>query len=228
MSLMQRMAKFWWFLAALTAIAIGVGLALWRAPHSVDLPLDDSPVSGTPPAPMPAPPTLAQAAGVEPAPPPGLNATQWQALRSELAGRPDELRRVVDYLSFSDRLQQFRDCKAVDRKALAAEIDRSIDERLRQRELSAGEARLIKIAVLQELLPDEAQREAALLAWEAAQRAAAKPDLGVAAREADFQRRQAGIVAAWQAQPAAQRDPQALERELEALRRSSFSSPTPR
>jgi len=226
MSLMQRMAKFWWFVAALAAIAIGVGLALWRAPHSVDLPLDDGPVSGTPPVPMPAPPTLAKAVP-DPAPPPGLDATQWQSLRHELAGRPDELRRVVDYLSFSDRLQQVRDGKAVDRKTLAAEIDRSIDERLRQRELSAGEARLIKIAVLQELLPDEAQREAALLAWEAAQRAAAKPDLAVAAREADFQRRQAGIVAAWQAQPAAQRDPQALERELEALRQSSFST-TPR
>jgi hypothetical protein len=106
-------------------------------------------------------------------------------------------------------------------------IDRSINERLRQRELGAGEARLIKIAVLQELLPDETQREAALQAWETAQRAAAKPDLAVAAREADFQRRQAEIVAAWQAQPARQRDPQALERELEALRLSSFST-TPR
>jgi len=223
MSLMQRMAKFWWFVAALAAIAIGVGLALWRAPHSVDLPLDDGPVSGTPPVPMPAPPTLAKAVP-DPAPPPGLDAMQWQSLRHELAGRPDELRRVVDYLSFSDRLRHFRDDPAADRKALAAEIDRSIDERLRQRELSAGEARLVKIAVLQELLPDDAQRQAALQAWETALRAAEKPDLALAAREADFQRRQAEIVAAWQARPAAQRDPRALERELDALRQSSFST----
>jgi len=138
--------------------------------------------------------------------------------------RPDELRRVVDYLSFSDRLRHFRDDPAADRKALAAGIDRSIDERLRQRELSAGEARLIKIAVLQELLPDDAQRQAALQAWETALRAAEKPDLALAAREADFQRRQAEIVAAWQARPAAQRDPRALERELDALRQSSFST----
>jgi hypothetical protein len=227
MGMAQRMVKLLWFLAALAAVAIGVGLALWRAPHSVDLPVDDSPVSGTPPAPMPAPPTLAQAAPEPASPPPGLNAEQWVSLRRELAHRPDELRRVVDYLSFSDRLQHFRDGTAADRKALAAVIDRSINERLRQRELGAGEARLIKIAVLQELLPDETQREAALQAWETAQRAAAKPDLAVAAREADFQRRQAEIVAAWQAQPARQRDPQALERELEALRLSSFST-TPR
>lgn len=224
MSVVRRMAKFLWFVAALAAMAIGVGLALWRAPHSVDLPMDDSPISGTPPAPMPAPPTLAKAAPDPAAPPPGLNAAQWQSLRSELAGRPDELQRVVDYLSFSDRLRHFRDDPAADRKALAAEIDRSIDERLRQRELSAGEARLIKIAVLQELLPDDAQRAAALQAWETAQRAAEKPDLALAAREAAFQRRQAEIVAAWQARPAGQRDPQALERELDALRQSSFST----
>jgi hypothetical protein len=221
MGLVHRLAKFWWFMGVLAAMAIGVGMALWRAPHSVDLPLDDSPVSGTLPAPSPAPPTLAITPSSD-VPPPGLDAAQWQSLRSELAGNPEELRRVVGYLNFADRLQRFRDGPSIDRKALAAGIDRSIDERLRQRELSAGEARLIKIAVLQELLPDDAQRQAALQAWETTQRAAARPDLALAAREAGFQRRQAQIVAAWQALPVAHRDPKALERELEILRLSSF------
>jgi uncharacterized protein involved in exopolysaccharide biosynthesis len=57
---------------------------------------------------------------------------------------------------------------------------------------------------------------------DAAARAAAPPP---DAREAEFARRQAALVAAWQALPPAQRDAQRLEAELEALRQSVFTTP---
>jgi hypothetical protein len=221
----------WWALGAALAVAAGVAIAVWRAPATVELPLDAAPRKEAPPAhlpaPMPAPPTLAAAPAADP--PPGVSAAQWQALQAELAGRPEELRRLVDYFGFADRLQRFRALRAAGAGAemlpLAREIDAGLDERLLRRELSAPEARLIKLAVLEVLQPDESQRQAALSAWEDAVPRRTAPDPAVAAREAEFQRRQAEIVATWSARPAAQRDRQALERDLEALRRSSFDTP---
>jgi hypothetical protein len=232
MSLGRKAAWAWWALGAVLAVAAGIVIAIWRAPVTVELPLDAAPRKEAPPAhlpaPMQAPPTLAGAPAPQ-APPPGVSVAQWQALQAELAGRPEELRRVVDYFSFADRLQRFRALRAAGSRAellpLAREIDAGLDERLLERELNAPEARLIKLAVLEVLQPDEAQRQAALSAWESAVRSRTVPDPAVAAREAEFQRRQAEIVAAWSARPAAQRDRQALERDLEALRRSSFDAP---
>jgi hypothetical protein len=70
------------------------------------------------------------------------------------------------------------------------------------------------------LEPDETARTAALQAFRDALPKASGP--GPAERE--FQQRQAAVVAAWQAQPAAQRDPAALQRQLEALRRQHFQT----
>jgi hypothetical protein len=217
-------AVWWWRGAALVlALATGVGVALWRAPSTVDVPAAPGPSGAAPGAsgpglgrPIPAPPALAQAG-----PPPGVTAGQWASLQRELADRPDELVRLAGYFGFADAVQRFRAGPAPDRRQLASRIDAGLDERLRQRELSAGEARLLKVAVLQELLPDEPSRQAALARWEA-DHASAAPALG--AGEAEFLQRQAAAVAAWRAQPVAQRDPKALERDLEALRRSSFMS----
>jgi len=218
-----------WLTGAVLAVAAGVGVALWRAPDTVDLPVGSSPKPESLPAPMPAPPVLAAAPSAAPAaadaPPPGVSAAQWLALQREFAGRPEELRRLADYFSYADRLQRFRDQRGkvprADLLPLAQALDAGLDERLRQHELSAGEARLVKMAVLEVLLPDEAQRAAALSSWEDTQRGAAVASTS-AAREAEFQRRQSEIVAAWSARPVAQRDRRALERELDALRRASF------
>ncbi len=72
------------------AAATGIGIALWRAPRTVDVPADDddrpassSPApAATPPKPagpvMPAPPDLAQSQR-------GVSATRWAALDAEPA-----------------------------------------------------------------------------------------------------------------------------------------------
>jgi hypothetical protein len=161
-----------------------------------------------------------------PVPPPGLTTAQWLRLQRELADQPAELQRVVDHLVFADVVRQFREqasgpAAAVGQaRALALAIDQGLDSRLAQREMSLGEAHQLKAAVLNALHGEGKDSQAALARWLAAQPTPQHPG---AARELAFQRQQAALVAAWSAQPAAQRDRQALEAQLEALRRSSFA-----
>lgn len=164
--------------------------------------------------------------------PPGVSAAQWAALQAEMAARPDgahELRRLADYLVWSDDLQRWRAGRAApqasaEHGALALRIEAGLEERLLQREVSATEARLIKTALLQARLPDAEQWGDALQRWQAAQPAGAfSQNPQQDPRQAEFQRQQAMLVAAWQAQPAATRDHQALTAQLEALRRSTYA-----
>jgi citrate lyase subunit beta/citryl-CoA lyase len=80
-------------------------------------------------------------------------------------------------------------------------------------------------AVLDVLVDGDAPRRQALAAWEADVAQAASPLAAetAAASNAQFQRRQAEIVAAWSATPADQRDPRELERRLDALRVEHFA-----
>lgn len=168
--------------------------------------------------------------------PPGVTATQWQQLVAEHAGRPEgaaELQRLSEYFHFSAALQQFRQLRksavgGPELTALAQVLDRGLDARLQRQEVNGAEARAIKAAVLEVLQPDEAARQAALRQWQAAAAPLASGMPRVAetrARDAEFLRLQAAAVATWSARPAAERDPQALEREIAALKQATYSSP---
>ena len=168
--------------------------------------------------------------------PPGVTATQWQQLVAEFAGRPEgaaELQRLSDYFHFSAALQQFRQLRrsasgGPELAALAQVLDQGLDTRLQRQEVNGAEARAIKTALLEVLQPDEAARQAALRQWQAAAAPLASSLPRVAetrARDAEFLRLQAAAVAAWSARPVAERDPQALEREIAALKQATYSSP---
>lgn len=168
--------------------------------------------------------TTATTAGAE-APPPGLTAEQWAQVEARLAGHPQaaaERDRLRRYFAWSDAVQRWRGARQD--LALAQQVDAGLPERLAQAEVSAPEARLLKAALLQTLLPDDASRTAALQAFDATLPRPAGPT----PRDLEFQRRQSALVAAWQAQPASQRDPAALQRQIDALRRSHFPKETPR
>jgi hypothetical protein len=166
--------------------------------------------------------------------PPGVTPDQWQALQRDMAQRPDgpaELRRLADYFSYQDAVRRFRALRASQPEApalaaLAREIQQGLPVHLQRNELSAPEAQLIEIATLQVLQPDDAARQQALAAWrqQVLQQSGAEA-AKFAAANAGFEREQARIVAAWQALPAAQRDPAVLQQQLQALRERSFPSP---
>lgn len=159
--------------------------------------------------------------------PPGVTPAQWAALAHELKDRPAELARLSGYFAFQAAAARLRDGRAEGatpaRVALAREIDAGLDERLARAELSGGEARLLKMAVLEVLVDSEAERQAALQRWQQQPRAVPAGEAARRTAEAGFQRQQAEIVAAWNAQPAAQRDARALEQQLDALRRARFA-----
>ena len=160
--------------------------------------------------------------------PPGVSPAQWDALKAEMQGRPDgpaELRRVAGYLEWSDALRRFRAARqsgasTADLQRLAQTLADGLPERQGRSEVSAAEAHQIKSAILEVTVADESLRATQLQQWAAAAFAPSRPD----PRQAGFERRQSEIVAAWSAQPAAARDPAALERELDSARRQSFSN----
>lgn len=160
----------------------------------------------------------------------GLTAAQHQQIREALADHPQrdaEIARVTAYLQFAAQWQHFLARRAAgvgadELKRLARGLDAELDARLQRREVTAAEAAQTKAALLDVLAPDAASGQTALQQWRAstfAAPAAADP------RAAEFERRQAEVVAAWRVLPPAQRDPQQLEAELEALRRSVFTAP---
>lgn len=172
------------------------------------------------------PPGDATGATAAAATPPGVTPEQWQALQAQLLAQPRgaaELARIADYLRWSDLVQRLRVpiVDSAERLRLARAVDAGLDARLRAGEVSAGEARQIKTAVLEVTQPDPAARTAELQRWTAAQATPAQPD----PRQAEFERRQAAALAAWSAQTTGTRDRAALERELEALRREVFAAP---
>lgn len=230
-----------WRLAAVTAALAAAGAWFASASWRGDVPA--APVAA---APLPAANPAARLAAVPPtprlaappaapahaaaAPPPGVSADEWARIEAELAMQPDgaaELRRLAAYLAWSHAARRWRDpaLPAGERGALAAQVEAGLDERLRRREVSAAEARLIKAALLESRIADDETRAAALARWQAAQPGGAFAAAQADARQAGFAREQAALVTAWSARPAAQRDPAALEAELEALRRARFASP---
>jgi hypothetical protein len=157
--------------------------------------------------------------------PPGLTAEQWARVEAGLASHPQpaaERARLRGYFVWSDAVQRWRGARHD--AALARLVDAGLPARLANAEVSAAEARALKAALLQTLLPDPADHLAALQAFDATLPQPAGPS----AQEREFLQRQTAIVAAWQAQPAAQRDPAALQRQLDALGRAHFQKETTR
>ncbi len=222
-------------------LSAGVMLAWWAAPPAVgrwpiagaDAPRMLAPAALTSSLPAPADVVPGRTPVGEPQPvhaavPPGVTTAQWVRLSADAATLPGgaaELQRLANYLAWADALQRFRSARGagVPTLELAREVDAGLDERLRQREVSAAEGQRIKSAVLDITEPDAGSREHLLRAWATA----TLPRPAVDARQAPFEQRQAEIVAAWSARPPAARDAAALQRELDALRMQVFSPPAP-
>lgn len=210
--------------------------------HPPDVPAAHDAASGVPSVLAPAEPasglaamgpSFASAPIVMPPPPEGLDAAQWQSLRESLKDHPQrdaEIARVAEYMAFRSRVDRWRAARAqpAERDAarqLAHGLLDGLPVHVGRRELSAGEAMLLQDALLETLLPEAGARDARRLAERQRLKDAAPPapdTRALAERDERFQREQSALVAAWQAQPAAQRDPKQLEASIAALRRSIY------
>ncbi len=182
-----------------------------------------------------APAASSPAAGTATQPPYGLSPEQWQQLQQALADHPQrdaEMARIGAYMAYMNTAQRFRELRqqaagsppGEELQGLARTLESGLQEHLDRGEMTAGEALLLRSATQEVLQPDSALRQQALALWQqglASAQAARTPD----PRETAFAQQQAALVAKWSALPAAQRDPRALEAQLESLRQSIFTPP---
>lgn len=181
------------------------------------------------------------------APPPALNdgrpadfsPEDWAALKDAVAKNPEpkkELERIVRYLRFQRGFEQWQNLKdspdVAQRQDLAKHLLAQVPERLRNGETTMGEALMLNAALWADLEPDEQIRKQRIEEAKAIlAQAAPKPDPQQVAEDAsklaEYKRREAAIVADWQAQPIAQRDQAKLEAALESARRAVYASAHP-
>ena len=163
-------------------------------------------------------------------------ADEWAALKDAMAQTANpaaELQRVVAYLRFQkafERWQRVRESTdLVQRQQLASRLADQVPERLRQGEVTLGEAILLTNALWADLEPDPDKRKVRLEEAQAVLAGAVpKPDAAQQAREAsqlsEYKRRESAIVLEYQSRPEAQRDQAWLEAQLDAARRSVYGA----
>ena len=239
-----------WRLAALTALLSAVAVLVVRAwsPKTQHTP---RPVALPQPAAVPKP--LAQASVPLPQPdaaPADVPAVEWQRLQAAIGDAPadhDKLMQAAAYLGFRHRVQRWNNMRLASdpldaRQALATQLLAELPTHWQRGELNGAEAQGLwnelrselglpedpsGQALIQAATPAQAQTGADAGAGDAQAQQAAAAQAEDARRLAAFKSGQAQIVQQWMATPTAQRDPKALQAQLDALRRQSFDSPPP-
>ena len=160
---------------------------------------------------------------------------EWSALKAAMAKTPNpkaETERVIKYLRFQRGFEQWQGMQGsadvAQRQALARQLMEQVPERMRQGELTMGEALMLETALWTDLEPNEEVRkqrleEAKVLLSNAAPKVDPQQQVQEAAMLAEYKRREAAIVADWQAKPAAERNQAKLEEALEGARRAVYA-----
>lgn len=179
-------------------------------------------------------PELAPAQILSDGRPSDFSPQEWAALKEAMsqADQPEaELHRVVAYLRFQKRFERWQGLRdspdAGLRRQIAAGLIDQVPERMRQGEVSMGEAQMLLAALWTDLEPDEARRrqridEGVKLLQAAAPRPDAEQEKRDAALLAEYKRREAAIVLEYQSRGEGQRDPAWLEAQLDAARRAVY------
>lgn len=163
-----------------------------------------------------------------------LTEEEWTSLQEALRDTPNreqEQARIIEYLRFQKQVQMWQSLRESQdvskRHDIANELLNGIPDRLAKRELNAGEAMMLQAALLEDLVPDAQQRQARLQTEK--QRLVTQPtEAEIAAQRQEeamqqtYKRREAEIIAQWQAMPADQRDQRWLETQLDAARRAAY------
>jgi hypothetical protein len=162
---------------------------------------------------------------------PGLKS----ALSKDASGE-QELKRVTSFLRFQrmfEKYQEFgQDAKDVAAKRdMAQQLVELLPERVGGAELSYAEGLLLCSVFLETLEADEAKRTARLTACgEQLEKVAPKTETDQQAKEVacrlEYRRRESALVAEYQSDSPATRDPVKLEKALEKAKQEVFNSPT--
>jgi hypothetical protein len=167
--------------------------------------------------------------------PSDFSAEEWTSLKDAMAKTVNpqaEMTRVVAYLRFQKGFDQWQTLKdspdAALRQQLAQRLMDQVPERVSQGEMTMGEALMLSTALLNDVESTDDARKQRLEQVQAILTAAApKPDEQQQARDAalltEYKRREAAIVADYQAKPEAQRNQAKLEEALESARRAVYS-----
>lgn len=235
--------KLWqrtWVLAM--ALGSGVGVAAWwwqtHASAQIDEPAPASKVAAGPDVAKPATKIdsalLVAPKVMEDGRPSDFTPEDWVALKEAMAKTANprsELERVVKYLRFQKGFEQWQSLQdspdVTTRHQLARRLLEQIPDRLKQAELTMGEALMLETALWADLEPNEDARKQKLEQAQAALNGAApQPEAEQQARDAalqkEYKRREAAILADFQARPENQRDQVKLEQALESARVSVY------
>lgn len=160
------------------------------------------------------------------------------ALNQVMSKQPEgekELQRVTSFLKFQrgfERWQEMQDqTDPGPRHELARSLMASLPDRVRTAEISLPEAALMCGMLLNDLEPNEQMREQKMAECHrnleaVSPRVDTEQGMRAAQCQTEYRRREAALVAEFQARPAAQRDAARLEADLEKARRDVYDSPT--
>lgn len=160
----------------------------------------------------------------------------WKALQDTVGKAPNaakEMQRVADYLRFQRGFTQWQELQEnsaspKERHALAQKLLDSVPERLKQSEVTLGEALMLAAALYNDLEPDENARSAKIDQFRIQLEAVApKPDQAAEMREAnclaDYKSREAIIQQEYLSRPEGQRDHKKFEADLDAAHKAVYS-----
>jgi hypothetical protein len=232
--------SFWqrtWVLAVLLGAGAGVG-AWWWQTHAPVATADETQAPKS--AAHDAEPHVVDAALLVPPKimddgrPSDFSPEDWAALKDAMSKTPNpraELDRVVRYLRFQKGFEQWQSLQdAADvakRRQLALRLLDQVPERMKQGEMTYGEALMLDQALLADLEPNDDLRKQRLaqaqsLLSASVPQADAEQQVRDASLLAEYKRREAAIVAAFQAQPEGKRDQTQLGRDLDAARMAVY------
>jgi len=160
---------------------------------------------------------------------------EWRALQDTVAKGPNaaaELKRVTAYMRFQKAFTQWQNEQETDRnpkvrRAMAEQLLAAVPERLKQSEVTIGEALMLGAALFNDIEPDEAARSAKLDQFRIKLEAVApRADNAAEMREAnclaEYKRREALIQQDFISRPDAQRDHKKFEADLDAAHRAVY------
>jgi hypothetical protein len=160
---------------------------------------------------------------------------EWRALQDTVAKGPNaaaELKRVTAYMRFQKAFTQWQGEQETNhdpkvRKAMAEQLLAAVPDRLKQSEVTMGEALMLGAALYNDIEPDEAARSVKLDQFRIKLEAVApRTDNAAEMREAnclaEYKRREALIQQDFISRPDAQRDHKKFESDLDAAHRAVY------